>query len=174
MPPCTIYTLGDQVDPDRDVPRTAQTAQTVLTVRRHLWCRRPSKHSAHGVRCPRSSPLLSARCGSTAPTENPAKSYSPSGYIDGISAVSPPIPLRRHPSAIPARRSTRRPRRARPWCCPRRAAPPCTTKSLTRMATRSTPTVPCLPVTLRFVPAPPVQGGEGLEEKEGPKWRRVT
>jgi len=31
----------------------------------------------------------------TAPTLKPARSYSPSGYIEGISAVSPPI--RPHP-----------------------------------------------------------------------------
>ncbi len=41
---------------------------------------------------------------STTPTANPAKSYSPSGYIPGISAVSPPTrahPDWAQPSAIP-------------------------------------------------------------------------
>ncbi|CFN79844.1 Uncharacterised protein [Bordetella pertussis] len=41
---------------------------------------------------------------STAPTAKPARSYSPSGYIPGISAVSPPIsaqPASSQPRAIP-------------------------------------------------------------------------
>jgi hypothetical protein len=41
---------------------------------------------------------------STAPTAKPAKSYSPAGYMPGISAVSPPIsaqPLNSQPLAMP-------------------------------------------------------------------------
>ena len=41
---------------------------------------------------------------STAPTAKPARSYSPSGYMPGISAVSPPIraqPLSSQPRAMP-------------------------------------------------------------------------
>ncbi|MNY17266.1 hypothetical protein D3C86_1505720 [compost metagenome] len=41
---------------------------------------------------------------STAPTAKPARSYSPSGYMLGISAVSPPIsaqPASSQPWAIP-------------------------------------------------------------------------
>jgi len=41
---------------------------------------------------------------STAPTAKPARSYSPSGYMPGISAVSPPIsaqPASSQPRAMP-------------------------------------------------------------------------
>ncbi len=41
---------------------------------------------------------------STTPTANPARSYSPSGYMPGISAVSPPIrahPASSQPAAMP-------------------------------------------------------------------------
>jgi hypothetical protein len=41
---------------------------------------------------------------STTPTQNPARSYSPCGYIPGISAVSPPIsaqPASSQPRAMP-------------------------------------------------------------------------
>ena len=41
---------------------------------------------------------------STAPTQNPAKSYSPLEYMPGISAVSPPTnaqPAIKQPSDIP-------------------------------------------------------------------------
>jgi hypothetical protein len=41
---------------------------------------------------------------STAPTAKPARSYSPSGYMPGISAVSPPIsaqPASSQPLAMP-------------------------------------------------------------------------
>ena len=41
---------------------------------------------------------------STTPTQKPARSYSPSGYMPGISAVSPPIsaqPASSQPRAMP-------------------------------------------------------------------------
>ena len=46
---------------------------------------------------------------STAPTVKPARSYSPGGYMSGISAVSPPIsahPASSQPLAMPATTST--------------------------------------------------------------------
>ena len=46
---------------------------------------------------------------STAPTAKPARSYSPGGYMSGISAVSPPIraqPDSVQPAAIPPTTAT--------------------------------------------------------------------
>ncbi len=81
-------------------PRTAACAPA-----NSRWCAGPSRAARAARRRPRSSRRSAGRRFSTAPTMKPARSYSPSAYMPGISAVSPPIsaqPLLRQPRAIPS------------------------------------------------------------------------
>ena len=86
---------------------------------------------------------------STAPTVKPARSYSPGGYMSGISAVSPPIsaqpaisqPWRcRRPRSPWSRRRVCRWRSSRGRTAARRPAP---ASSFTHIATRSWPMPSC-------------------------------